>query len=451
MLSFKLFLLLALLTAAAAAQQQAVLATSSLKNFTAADLSAETRSIWESRDKTLRDDREQFVSQMVTEMVLELEAKARNTTVVRLVENVKQKVADPTEAQIRAVYDANLQALESKPLNDVRKPIIQFLRRDQEEVVLKSYVDELAGKFKVVYVKDVNLPGLKPADVLFSIDGRAITLQDFDAKYRLVLYDIQADPIDEVRSALEIIILSFLVEKDAASMNIDQQTYIAREITNKMKQFSDEERADLENSLKRRLFAKYKVKLLVDLPPPIVQKISVDDDPAVGPLNAPVTIVMFADFQCSACAQTHPALKRVIAEFPGKIRFVMRDYPLENIHENAFNAALAANAAGAQGKYFEYGELLFRNQNALDGESLKKYAAQIGLNLKQFELDSSSQKAAAEVRRDMSDGRLYGITGTPTIFVNGVKVRRLSAEAFREAIENALRTSVRRTAAPVRR
>jgi protein-disulfide isomerase len=150
---------------------------------------------------------------------------------------------------------------------------------------------------------------------------------------------------------------------------------------------------------------------------------------------------MFGDFQCSACSRTHPVLQKVIGAFPGKIRFVARDFPLENIHENAFRAALAAGAANVQGKFWEYGELLYHNQDNLDAESLKKYAAQVGLNVRQFEIDSTSEKTAAEVRKDMSDGVAYGITGTPTIFVNGVMVRHLSASDFRDAIENALRST----------
>ncbi len=170
-----------------------------------------------------------------------------------------------------------------------------------------------------------------------------------------------------------------------------------------------------------------------------MQNISVDDDPAQGKTTAPVTIVMFTDFQCSACSATYPVLKQAIAEYADKIRFVERDFPLITIHENAFQAALAAGAANAQGKFFEYTEVLYKNQNALDKDSLKKYAADLGLNVKQFELDLASPKIADEVRKDMEDGKTYGISGTPTIYVNGVKVRNLSAEAFRSAIERALK------------
>ena len=186
------------------------------------------------------------------------------------------------------------------------------------------------------------------------------------------------------------------------------------------------------------MFTKYNAKILIKEPDAVAQNISTDDDPAQGDANAPVTIVMFSDFQCSACSAVHPVLIKAIAEYKDKIRFVVRDFPLESIHENAFQAAQAANAANAQGKFFEYTELLYNNQESLDTASLKEFAAQIGLDRKRFDADLDSGKYAAEVRKDMADGESYGITSTPTIFVNGVKVRLFSAEGFKKAIERAL-------------
>jgi protein-disulfide isomerase len=135
----------------------------------------------------------------------------------------------------------------------------------------------------------------------------------------------------------------------------------------------------------------------------------------------------------------HPILKKVLSEYADKVRFVVRDFPLTNIHENAFSAALAANAAHRQGKFFEYAEILYKNQNRLDRESLIRYAAELGLNAKQFELDLSGAQIADEIRKDRADGEKYGVSSTPTVYVNGVKVRRMSASGFREAIEKALK------------
>lgn len=99
---------------------------------------------------------------------------------------------------------------------------------------------------------------------------------------------------------------------------------------------------------------------------------------------------------------------------------------------------LAAGAANAQGKFFEYTEILYKNQGALDTASLKKYAQQIGLNAAQFDIDFNSEKIAAEIRKDMADGESYGINGTPTIFINGRRQRHFSVEEFSAAIQKAL-------------
>jgi protein-disulfide isomerase len=229
-----------------------------------------------------------------------------------------------------------------------------------------------------------------------------------------------------------------LVEAEAQKSGIASGDLLAREITDKMRDFSNEESEKLRYDFRQSLFRKYNVQILVKEPEPFAQNISTDGDPFQGKANAPVTVVMFSDFQCSVCAATHPILQKVLAGYGDKVRFVVRDFPLTPIHKNAFLAAQAANAANAQGKFFEYTEILYRNQAALDADSLKKYAADSGLNVGQFELDLQSGKFAGEVRRDMADGKRYGITGTPTIFINGVKVRVLSAKSFRDAIEKAL-------------
>ena len=441
MLKIQALLLLSFFSAAVFAQQPQTLATSTLRNFTTADLSDQTRRAWDDREKTYQSARRQLLNEMVTEAVLELEAKATGSTTMKLVDAQKAKVANPTEDQIKAVYDANADALGKKPLDQVRTTIVRFLRREPEDRVLRSYVDELAGKYKISYQTDVNAPGLKLTDPLFTVGGRMVTDQELESKYRLALYEEKAGAVDNVNDEIESVILTVLISAEAKALKIDEQAYIAQEITSKLKQPNEDEQAELERALEKRLFAKYKVKLLLSPPPPVAQKISADDDPARGPANAPVTVVMFGDFQCPTCSKTFPVLQKVIAEFPGKIRFVERDFPLEAIHENAFRAAVAANAANAQGKFWEYGDLLYTHQEALDAASLKKYAEQLGLNVQKFEIDSKSERAAAEVRKDMADGVAYGVTGTPTIFVNGVMVRRLSADDFREAIQNALKTA----------
>ncbi len=118
---------------------------------------------------------------------------------------------------------------------------------------------------------------------------------------------------------------------------------------------------------------------------------------------------------------------------------MVRDYPLTQAHKNAFKAAEAANAAFAQGKFFEYAEVLYNNQDSLDIVNLKRFADELGLNKTKFNADLDSGKFAAEIKKDMADGDEYGLGSTPTIFINGIKVRSLSAQAFKREIERALK------------
>lgn len=179
------------------------------------------------------------------------------------------------------------------------------------------------------------------------------------------------------------------------------------------------------------------IKLLLTEPEAPRQLISVDDDPAKGVATAPVTIVEFTDFQCPSCAAMQPILEEAIKTYGTKVRFVVRDFPLPS-HTNAFKAAEAANAANAQGKFFEYTALLFQRQKALDVPSLKKYATEIGLDRARFDAELDKGTYRAEVRKDITDGEMYGVGSTPTIFINGIMLRTLSAEALREAIDRAL-------------
>jgi len=119
------------------------------------------------------------------------------------------------------------------------------------------------------------------------------------------------------------------------------------------------------------------------------------------------------------------------------VRFVVRNYPLAR-HAHARKAAEAADAANAQGKFFEYTALLFKRQNALDVASLKKYASEVGLNRARFDADLDSGTYAADVKHDIDDGQMNGVEATPTIFINGVMLKELSPEGLRAAIDKAL-------------
>jgi protein-disulfide isomerase len=161
------------------------------------------------------------------------------------------------------------------------------------------------------------------------------------------------------------------------------------------------------------------------------------DDYFLGPADAKIVVVEFSDFQCPYCgaaAGTHETLiQRFKSQDPsweasepklmelakqGNIKFVFRHFPLSG-HPYAQKAAEAAEAAGAQGKFWEMHDKMFENQNALDVDSLKQYAADLGLDTQKFNEDLDSGKYADAVKKDLGDGEKVGVQGTPAFFVNG--------------------------------
>jgi protein-disulfide isomerase len=171
-----------------------------------------------------------------------------------------------------------------------------------------------------------------------------------------------------------------------------------------------------------------------------IVQVSADDDPALGPEDAPVLIVEFSDFQCSFCARfAEETLGQILDTYGDRVRFVYRDFPITEMHDYAQKAAEATQCANDQGKYWEYSDLLFKNQQALDVDSLKKYAEDLGLNTGAFNECLDSGQYTSEVQKDREEGESYGITGTPTFFINGRMLRGAKPfSAFQAIIEEEL-------------
>jgi len=151
--------------------------------------------------------------------------------------------------------------------------------------------------------------------------------------------------------------------------------------------------------------------------------VSVDDDPAQGPECAPVTIIEFSDFECSFCAlYVNDTLPLILETYGDQVRYVFRDFPIASKHPHAQKAAEAAQCAFEQGKFWEYHDILFQNQDALDLPDLQRYATDLGLDESAFNLCLDSGKYAEEVQKDFDDGLDYGVTGAPTFFINGRRV-----------------------------
>ncbi len=150
-----------------------------------------------------------------------------------------------------------------------------------------------------------------------------------------------------------------------------------------------------------------------------IYKINTAGSPAKGPVSAPVTIAEFSEFQCPFCLKVTPTVKRIEEVYKDKVRVVWKHLPLTSIHKDAMNAALASEAAAKQGKFWEYHDKLFGNQQKLDVESLKQYARDLQLDLKRFESDMSNPEARKRIDADISEAGALGVTGTPGLFING--------------------------------
>jgi len=193
------------------------------------------------------------------------------------------------------------------------------------------------------------------------------------------------------------------------------------------------------NALYRELQKKQPLKILLKKPElPRVQVTFSTQDPSFGPAKAPVTIVAFTDFQCSYCRRGHETMKQIEKAYPGKIRLVQRQFPLD-FHKRARAAAEAALCAGDQGQFWAYADTLFAHQQKLEDVDLQQYAEELKLDPGRFSQCLGSHKYASQVDRDMADGERFGVRGTPAFFING---RFLSGaqpiENFQEVIDEEL-------------
>lgn len=176
------------------------------------------------------------------------------------------------------------------------------------------------------------------------------------------------------------------------------------------------------------------------LSPSQISRLVHDGDPTVGPTDAKVTVVEFGDFQCPACGQLYAPLKEVMQMYKDKpVRFVFRQFPLTQAHENAQLAAESSLAAETQGKFWEMHDIMFENQTKLTRPDLEAYAQQVGLNMDQFRQALDQRTYQDAVGQDVADGNALGIQGTPTVYINGVQYTgQYSVSALQTVIDKAL-------------
>ena len=455
--------------AAAAPSAPIPLAIVNGQSITSADIDPKVRQEVDALDARIAEARRQVLELQVNTLLLESEAAKRRMSPQQLYQlEIARRIAAPTAAEIDQFIQENQGQIDQTDPAAIRQQVVDFLKGDREAALTDEFIKRARVSNPVVKVAPANAAALPPAAVIATVGGRPITAGTIAERLKPIVYKLRLNTYQLARQALDLTINDLLLLAEANRRNVPPEEIVRKEITEKIHSpteaeiarfyadnkakipvelaaasnqiatyLQEQDRQRLEQELSTRLRAGANIRLLLSEPALPVQMISVDDDPVRGAANAPVTIVEFTDFQCPTCAAMQPILDEVLKSYGSKVRLVVRDYPWPR-HANALKAAEAANAANAQGKFFEYTALLFKRQDALDVPSLKKYASEIGLNRARFDAELDSGKYAAEIKHDRDDGEIYGIDGTPAIFVNGVALREMSVEALRALIDRGL-------------
>lgn len=280
--------------------------------------------------------------------------------------------------------------------------------------------------------------------VVASVGTHSITLREVEQAVALPLFQADQQRSQLLHQALQQLIDEELLKTEASRKGVtvsqlladaSQSESIAR-IANlpapvkridrgKTQEGSDldaprdpQEQARLRQALLVALRRQANIHITLPEPEPPILSVSADDDPSVGPANAPVTIVEFSDFQCPYCKLSVPMIKAILAKYPDKVKVVYRDYPGPN-HPHAQQAAEAAQCAGEQGKFWEYHDSLFDRQAPGTGWNFTELAREIGLNEEAFATCLNTGRYREEVAKDLQDGFKLGVTSTPTFFING--------------------------------
>ena len=426
------------------------------------------RDFYQDRAKAIREARQRAVDARVSSMLIASEAAKRKMTTDALLDaEINSKIANPTDAEVRAVFDQNRGQI-GNDFDAARATIINYLRNERAEKGRGELVNRLKMTNTVQKGADVNAPNLAPGTVLASVNGEPLRIETINERMKAYVYKMDRRIYDTQMQVLDRRINDALIIAEANRKNIGAEVIMRTEITDKLKQPTDAEvtkfyeenksringdlastriaiaeylqqqqQQKLEADLATRLRTGAKVQILLQEPAAPLFNVTVGKGYGRGDINSAVKIVEFTDFQCSACGAMYPVIEEVLKSYGTRVYFEIRNFPLTSLHANAFIAAEAAAAANAQGKVWPYIDFLFKNQSSLDPDSLKKYATQVGLDRKRFDVDFESGKFDADIRRDIEEGETYGIEGTPSIYINGVMLTTLSADALREAIEKA--------------
>ncbi len=286
----------------------------------------------------------------------------------------------------------------------------------------------------------------QPSSVVATVGAHKITQADVDAKIKPQMAALEGKIFDLKHEAIESIADDYLIEQAAARQHLSIDAYMRKNIVDpapkvteadakayfdahkgnskiEFAQIKDRLLSLMQNQREQELRDKLLAGLLKSEPltimikPPRTQ-VSSAGRPALGPANAPVTIVEFSDFQCPFCERAEPTVKQIIQKYGDKVRLVYIDFPLP-MHSHALDAAKAGQCAEQQGKFWPYHDQLFANQSKLAPADLKATAQKVGLDTAKFDACFDQAKTEATVQHELAQGKALGIDGTPTFYVDG--------------------------------
>ena len=305
-------------------------------------------------------------------------------------------------------------------------------------------------------------------EVLATINGNPITDDNVRkvagpqlAKAEVELYEARKDGIDQI-------IDDQLLEIEAARQGVSKADLLKKQVYDKIdikdkdvEKFYNEKKSQMQgkkldevktnirgylfkdkyqqlfSSLTSSLRKKSKIEIMIKAPRIVIEE---GDSPAKGPKDAPVKFIEFTDYQCPFCARSRPTIAQILGDYKGKVRYILRDFPL-SFHKDSIKAHEAAHCAGDQGKYWEMNQKIWDNQKDIQVDNLKKYAQQVKLNMTKFNECLDTDKYKEKVQKDQQYGETVGVTGTPAFFINGRMVSGARGfDSFRTIIDDELRS-----------
>ena len=160
-------------------------------------------------------------------------------------------------------------------------------------------------------------------------------------------------------------------------------------------------------------------------------------DHHINKAGTSIVLVEFGDYECPHCARAHPLVKQLLKENEGSVDFVFRHFPLQEVHPNAFIAAMTAEAAGKQGQFWQMHDLIFENQDRLSSKLLLSFAETLGLDMTVFSRDVRHHLTQKKIDMDFESGLRSGVNGTPTFYINGIQL--LTYSGTYTSLQDALR------------